>query len=110
MLNYGRNLCTALGSPVVCISTITAITILIVATRRDLAGETADFSGPFLNWFSMCGRYRLTAKERYIRNHFGLEDDVSWAPRWNIAPTQQIPIVRQDNKRPKRTFGLVRWG
>lgn len=46
----------------------------------------------------MCGRYRLTAKERYIRDHFGLEDDVSWAPRWNIAPTQQVPIVRQDRK------------
>jgi putative SOS response-associated peptidase YedK len=58
----------------------------------------------------MCGRYRLTAKERYIRDHFGLEDDVSWAPRWNIAPTQQIPIVRQDNKQPKRTFSLARWG
>jgi putative SOS response-associated peptidase YedK len=58
----------------------------------------------------MCGRYRLTAKERYIRDHFGLEDDVSWAPRWNIAPTQQVPIIRQDNKQPKRTFSLVRWG
>jgi putative SOS response-associated peptidase YedK len=34
-------------------------------------------------------------------DHFGLEDEVSWAPRWNIAPTQQIPIVRQDNKQPK---------
>jgi len=66
--------------------------------------------GALLNWRSMCGRYRLTARERYIRDHFGLEDDVSWAPRWNIAPTQQIPIVRQDNKQPKRTFGLVRWG
>jgi hypothetical protein len=84
---------------------------LAVATRRDLAGETADFSGPFLNWFSMCGRYRLAAaKERYIRDHFGLEDDVSWALYWNIAPTQQIPIVRHDNKQPKRAFGLVRWG
>ena len=31
-------------------------------------------------------------------------------PRWNIAPTQPIPIVRQDRKEPKRTFGLVRWG
>src|SRR5438876_6499398 len=58
----------------------------------------------------MCGRYRLTAKERYIRDHFGFEYDLSWAPRWNIAPTQQIPIVRQDNKQPERTFGLVRWG
>jgi hypothetical protein len=27
----------------------------------------------------MCGRYRLTAEEGYIRDHFGLED-VSRAP------------------------------
>lgn len=58
----------------------------------------------------MCGRYRLSAKERYLRDHFGLEGEVSWSPRWNIAPTQPIPIVRQDRKEPKRTFGLVRWG
>jgi len=58
----------------------------------------------------MCGRYRLTAKERYLRDHFGLEGDVSWAPRWNIAPTQQVPVIRQDRKEPKRTFALLRWG
>jgi len=58
----------------------------------------------------MCGRYRLTAKERYLRDHFGLDGDVSWAPRWNIAPTQQVPVVRQDRTEPKRTFALLRWG
>jgi putative SOS response-associated peptidase YedK len=58
----------------------------------------------------MCGRYRLTAKERYLRDHFGLGEDASWAPRWNIAPTQRVPVIRQDAKEPKRTFSLVRWG
>ena len=58
----------------------------------------------------MCGRYRLTAKERYLRDHFGLDGDLSWAPRWNIAPTQQVPVVRQDRKEPRRTFALLRWG
>lgn len=59
----------------------------------------------------MCGRYRLTAKERYLRDHFGLEEDPAWAaPRWNIAPTQRVPIIRQDRKEPKRTFTLARWG
>src|SRR5712692_4592200 len=58
----------------------------------------------------MCGRYRLTAKERYLRDHFGLDEDLSWAPRWNIAPTQPVPIIRQHPKEPKRTFGLFRWG
>jgi putative SOS response-associated peptidase YedK len=56
----------------------------------------------------MCGRYRLTAKERYLRDHFSLDEDLSWAPRWNIAPTQKVPIIRQHSKEPKRTFGLVR--
>jgi putative SOS response-associated peptidase YedK len=58
----------------------------------------------------MCGRYRLTAKERYLRDPFGLDGDVSWTPRWNIAPTQRVPIVRQDRGEPKRSFSLVRWG
>ena len=38
-----------------------------------------------LDWPGMCGRYRLTAKERYLRHHFGLDDDISWSPRWSIA-------------------------
>jgi putative SOS response-associated peptidase YedK len=58
----------------------------------------------------MCGRYRLTAKERYLRDHFGVDADLTWAPRWNIAPTQPVPVVRQDAKETKRTFTLLRWG
>src|SRR5262249_2605125 len=58
----------------------------------------------------MCGRYRLSAKERYLRDHFGLEEDPAWTPRYNIAPTQMVPIIRQDHKEPRRTFSLVRWG
>ncbi len=59
----------------------------------------------------MCGRYRLTAKERWLSHYFNLDpEDVAWAARWNIAPTQEVATVRQDPKRPKRVFGLVRWG
>ena len=58
----------------------------------------------------MCGRYRLTAKERYLRDHFGLDEDPSWTPHWNIAPTQQIATIRQHRSAPKRVFGLMRWG
>lgn len=58
----------------------------------------------------MCGRYRLTAKERYIRDHFGLDEDPPWSPRWNIAPTQQIATIGQHPSEPKRIFGLMRWG
>jgi putative SOS response-associated peptidase YedK len=58
----------------------------------------------------MCGRYRLTAKERYLRDHFGLDVGAKWLPRWNIAPTQMIPTIRQHPKEPARIFSLMRWG
>jgi putative SOS response-associated peptidase YedK len=58
----------------------------------------------------MCGRYRLTAKERYLRDHFGLDVGVKWLPRWNIAPTQMIPTIRQHPEEPVRIFSLMRWG
>lgn len=58
----------------------------------------------------MCGRYRLTAKERYIREHFELQEEVEWTPRYNIAPTQQVLTVRQDRKEPRRKHSLMRWG
>jgi putative SOS response-associated peptidase YedK len=58
----------------------------------------------------MCGGYRLTAKERYLRDHFGLDEDPTWTPRWNIAPRQLVPIVRQKSTSSRRSFGLVRWG
>jgi putative SOS response-associated peptidase YedK len=31
-------------------------------------------------------------------------------PRYNIAPTQNVPIVRQDDANGKRSCDLVRWG
>jgi putative SOS response-associated peptidase YedK len=58
----------------------------------------------------MCGRYRLTAKERYLRDHFGLDEDPSWTPRWNIAPTQPVAIIRQHPTQPVRVFSQARWG
>jgi putative SOS response-associated peptidase YedK len=59
----------------------------------------------------MCGRYRLTAKERYIAEHFSVEEDeVEWTPRYNIAPTQPVATIRQDRKEPRRRFALMRWG
>ena len=57
----------------------------------------------------MCGRHRLTAKDRYLQDHFGLDEDPRWTPRWNIAPTQ-YPIIRQKSRPPARSFDSVRWG
>ncbi len=57
----------------------------------------------------MCGRYRLTAKERWLSSYFNLPpEDVAWAARWNVAPTQQVATIRQERNR--RQFALMRWG
>ena len=59
----------------------------------------------------MCGRYRLTAKERWLSSYFNLDPaDVHWAARWNVAPTDEVAVIRQDLKQPRRVFSLMRWG
>jgi len=56
----------------------------------------------------MCGRYTLTSAPEAIRALFRFEEQPNFPPRYNIAPTQPIPIVRLVNG--KRQFALVRWG
>src|SRR2546423_12461985 len=59
----------------------------------------------------MCGRYRLSRRKQIITEHFDSvsgEDD--WTPRYNVAPTQPVPIIRQHPKEPVRQLSLVRWG
>lgn len=59
----------------------------------------------------MCGRYRLTAKERWLSEYFNIPaEDIDWAARWNIAPTDEVATVRQDRNEPKRIFAKMRWG
>jgi putative SOS response-associated peptidase YedK len=59
----------------------------------------------------MCGRYRLSRRKQIIEEHFdivsGKED---WSPRYNIAPTQPVPVIRQNPKEPARELSLLRWG
>ncbi|MGA2992185.1 MAG: SOS response-associated peptidase [Candidatus Korobacteraceae bacterium] len=59
----------------------------------------------------MCGRYRLTRSERYIRDHFHVDEiDEDWSPRYNIAPSQQVAAIRQDPAAPVRRLSKMRWG
>lgn len=42
----------------------------------------------------MCGRYRLTAKERWLSTHFNLDpEDVDWAARCSV-PSSGYGILR----------------
>jgi len=36
--------------------------------------------------------------------------DDDWNPRYNIAPTQPIPVIRQHPKEPIRQLSLMKWG
>ena len=56
----------------------------------------------------MCARYVITSPADAIRALFGYAEQPNFPPRYNVAPTQPIPIVRLDEG--KRAFALVRWG
>jgi putative SOS response-associated peptidase YedK len=59
----------------------------------------------------MCGRYRLSRRKQIIEEHFdSISGDEDWTPRYNVAPTQPVPIIRQHPKEPRREMSLVRWG
>jgi putative SOS response-associated peptidase YedK len=56
----------------------------------------------------MCGRYLITTAPEAIRRLFGYPQQPNFPARYNVAPTQPIPIVRLNEG--KREFALVRWG
>jgi putative SOS response-associated peptidase YedK len=58
----------------------------------------------------MCGRYRLSRRKQMVEEYFASEGEDDWVPRYNIAPTQPVPIIRQNPKEPRRELSLVRWG
>ncbi|HEU5453205.1 MAG TPA: SOS response-associated peptidase, partial [Terriglobales bacterium] len=60
----------------------------------------------------MCGRYRLSRHKQVLLERFGAEpdEDFDWQPRYNIAPTDRAPVIRQDPKQPRRRISLLRWG
>ena len=56
----------------------------------------------------MCGRYVITSAPEAIRALFRYQEQPNFPPRYNVAPTQPIPIVRL--AQGVRQFALVRWG
>ena len=58
----------------------------------------------------MCGRYRLSRRKQLIEQYFDCSGEEDWSPRYNIAPTQLVPVIRQHPQEPHRMFSLMRWG
>lgn len=58
----------------------------------------------------MCGRYQLVLPLEEVLALFGAESDTEpFPPRYNIAPTQPIHVVRMDSS-GGRALTLMRWG
>jgi len=56
----------------------------------------------------MCGRYVISSSPEAIRAAFGYGERPNFPPRYNVAPTQPVPVVRLVDG--KRSFALMRWG
>ena len=58
----------------------------------------------------MCGRYSLTLPPEAVRQWFAFRGQPNVAPRYNIAPTQEVPIIRAAEAGAEMViarFGLV---
>lgn len=56
----------------------------------------------------MCGRFVITSAPAALRQLFGYLEQPNFPPRYNVAPTQPIPVVFID--KGARHFQLMRWG
>jgi putative SOS response-associated peptidase YedK len=56
----------------------------------------------------MCGRFVITSAPEALRQVFGYVEQPNFPARYNIAPTQPVPVVLLENG--ARHFRLMRWG
>ncbi len=56
----------------------------------------------------MCGRYASTLPPEMMSELFHLLNQIDYPPRYNISPTEPIPVIWEQMGR--RTIQLVRWG
>jgi len=57
----------------------------------------------------MCGRFALLVDASVLADVFDVEPPRDLKPRFNIAPTQDVPVVRSDAK-GSRECAMLRWG
>lgn len=61
----------------------------------------------------MCGRFGLSTTRENLKLLFRLErlaDSFLWRPRFNIAPTQEVAVVRAAPHDGARELVMLRWG
>lgn len=57
----------------------------------------------------MCGRFTIDIKPETLVDLFGLAESPKVIPRYNVAPTQQVPVIRQYADEQNHLDEL-RWG
>jgi putative SOS response-associated peptidase YedK len=57
----------------------------------------------------MCGRFVLKAPPAELITRFEVDKCIDFSPRYNIAPTQAVPVVRESSD-GKRHVVMARWG
>jgi putative SOS response-associated peptidase YedK len=57
----------------------------------------------------MCGRATLTTPPEDLAEFFGLDEVPQISPRYNVAPTQPIAVIRVPRKIELLRWGLVPW-
>jgi putative SOS response-associated peptidase YedK len=61
----------------------------------------------------MCGRVKLATELNEIKVKFRVPPEYptpNFPPSWNVAPTDNLPIVRHNPRAGSRTLDLMRWG
>ena len=58
----------------------------------------------------MCGRFTLKTPEKALVEAFELFEVPELEPRYNIAPSQKVPVVRVSKTAGQRELWMLRWG
>jgi putative SOS response-associated peptidase YedK len=58
----------------------------------------------------MCGRFTLRTRLNELLQFYSIESQLEWEPRFNIAPSQSIAVIRNDPQADRREVAMLRWG
>jgi putative SOS response-associated peptidase YedK len=57
----------------------------------------------------MCGRFTLRSRPHAIAEAFGVPHAFDLRPRYNIAPSQSVAVVRLDPEHQRRELTFLQW-
>ncbi|MEW4564488.1 SOS response-associated peptidase [Bremerella sp. JC770] len=58
----------------------------------------------------MCGRYTLRARLNQLLQIYGAQSSIEYSERFNVAPSQMVPVLKLDDDSGAREIVLMKWG